>query len=75
MRAYVLVNARAGEAVHLAREMRRTPGIVRADYVFGSYDVIVEVEAKDLASIGKLVFEGIRVQPGVIDTQTCLAVE
>ena len=75
MRAYVLVNARAGEAVNLARELRKTPGIVRADYVFGTYDVIAEVEAKDLASIGRLVFEGIRVQPGVIDTQTCLAVE
>ena len=75
MRAYVLVNTRAGEAPHIARDLRKTPGIVRADYVFGSYDVIVEVEAKDLASIGKLVFEGIRVQPGVIDTQTCLAVE
>lgn len=75
MRAYVLVNARAGEALHLTRELRKTPGIVRADYVFGSYDVIAEVEATDLASIGKLVFEEIRVQPGVIDTQTCLAVE
>ena len=75
MRAYVLINARAGEAVNLARELRKTPGIVRADYVFGTYDVIAEVEAKDLASIGRLVFEGIRVQPGVIDTQTCLAVE
>lgn len=75
MRAYVLVNTRAGEGLHIARDLRRTPGIVRADYVFGSYDVIVEVEANDLASIGRLVFEGIRTQPGVIETQTCLAVE
>lgn len=75
MRAYVLVNARPGEAVQLVRDLRNSPGIVRADSVFGSYDIIVEVEAKDLGSIGRLVFESIRVQPGVIDTQTCLAVE
>ncbi len=75
MRAYVLIHVRPGEATVLAQEIRRAPGVVRADIVFGSYDVIAEVEAKDLSSIGRLVFEGIRVQPGVIETQTCLAVE
>jgi DNA-binding Lrp family transcriptional regulator len=75
MRAYVLVSVQSGGAIELARDLRGQPGIVRADYVFGTYDVIVEVEARDLASIGKLVFESIRVQPGVIDTETCLAIE
>jgi DNA-binding Lrp family transcriptional regulator len=75
MRAYVLVNVRGGEAAGIAREVRGMPGIVRSDYVFGTYDVIVEVEARDVASIGQLVFECIRVLPGVIDTQTCLAIE
>jgi DNA-binding Lrp family transcriptional regulator len=75
MRAYVLIHAQPGEATVITREIKRAPGVVRADYVFGSFDVIAEVEAKDLASLGRLVFEGIRVQPGVIDTQTCLAVE
>jgi DNA-binding Lrp family transcriptional regulator len=75
MRAYVLIHAQPGEATAIAREIRRSPGVVRADYVFGGFDVIAEVEAKDLASLGRVVFEGIRVQPGVIDTQTCLAVE
>jgi DNA-binding Lrp family transcriptional regulator len=75
MRAYVLIHAQPGEATVIAREVRRAPGVIRVDNVFGSFDVIAEVEAKDLASLGRLVFEGIRVQPGVIDTQTCLAVE
>jgi DNA-binding Lrp family transcriptional regulator len=75
MRAYVLIHAQPGEATVIAREIKRSPGVVRADYVFGSFDVIAEVEARDLASLGRLVFEGIRVQPGVVDTQTCLAVE
>ena len=75
MRAYVLVNVRGGEGGGIARELQGTPGVLRANYVFGTYDVIVEVEAKDVASIGRLVFEGIRCLPGVIDTQTCLAIE
>jgi DNA-binding Lrp family transcriptional regulator len=75
MRAYVLVNVRGGEAGGIARELRGAPGVVRSDYVFGTYDVIVEVEGKDVSTIGRLVFESIRVLPGVIDTQTCLAIE
>jgi DNA-binding Lrp family transcriptional regulator len=75
MRAYVLIHAQPGEATVIAREIKRSSGVLRADNVFGSFDVIAEVEAKDLASLGRLVFEEIRVQPGVIDTQTCLAIE
>ena len=50
MRAYVLVNVRGGEAAGVARELRGSPGVVRADFVFGTYDVIVEVEGKDVAT-------------------------
>jgi DNA-binding Lrp family transcriptional regulator len=75
MRGYVLIHAAPGEATTIARGLKNAPGIVRADYVFGSFDVIVEVEARDLHSLGQLVFESIRVMPGVIDTHTCLAVE
>jgi DNA-binding Lrp family transcriptional regulator len=75
MRAYILIHAAPGEATAIARSIRGAPGVMRADYVFGSFDVIAEIEAPSLATLGKLVFEGIRVQPGVLDTQTCLAVE
>ena len=75
MRAYVLIHARAGEAVTIARELRQAQGVVRADYVFGNYDVIAEVEAQDLPALGHLVYESVRVMPGVLDTHTCLAVD
>jgi len=75
MRAYVLINARTGEEKEVTRMLRRTEGVVKADYTFGTYDVVAQIEAPDLAAIGKLVFETIRVTPGVLDTLTCLAVE
>jgi DNA-binding Lrp family transcriptional regulator len=75
MRGYVLVNARPGEEREIVSQIRSVPGIVRADVTFGPYDVIVEVQASDLASIGKLVYGTIRAAPGVLDTLTCLAVE
>jgi DNA-binding Lrp family transcriptional regulator len=75
VRAYVLINARTSEEREVTRALRRMPGVLRADDVFGSYDVIAEIEGPDLAAIGKLVFETIRVMPGVTDTLTCLAAE
>lgn len=75
MRGYVLVNTRPGEEHDIVSQIRGTAGIVRADVTFGSYDVIVEVQATDLATLGKLVYGVIRATPGVLDTQTCLAVE
>ncbi len=74
MRAYVLVHVRAGEEEHLTAALQGMPGVLRADVTFGSYDVIAEVEADDLAGVGKLVYGTIRPQIGVIDTVTCLAV-
>ena len=75
MRAYVLVHVRAGEEKHLTTALRGQPGVLSADVTFGPYDVIAEVEAADLAGVGKLVYGTIRPQIGVIDTLTCLAVE
>lgn len=75
MRGYVLVNTRPGEERDVVGQIRGVTGIVRADVTFGTYDVIVEVQATDLTALGKLVYGVIRATPGVLDTQTCLAVE
>jgi DNA-binding Lrp family transcriptional regulator len=75
MRGYILIHVRAGEERQLIGVLKGQPGVLRADVTFGPYDAIVEVEAPDLAGVGKVVYNTIRVQPGVIDTLTCLAVE
>lgn len=75
MRGYVLVHTRAGEERDVINQIKSVPGIIRADMTFGPYDAIVEVEAPDLAAIGRLVYGRVRATPGVIDTLTCLAVE
>lgn len=75
MRAHVLINTRVGEELQVTSMLKKAPGVIRADFTFGPYDAIAEVEAANLAAIGKLVFESIRAMPGVTDTLTCLAVE
>ena len=45
MRAYVLVHVRTGQEREVTRALKGQPGILRADFTFGPYDVIAEVEA------------------------------
>ncbi len=75
MRAYVLIRVHSGDERELLRHLRQVQSIVRADFTFGPYDVITEVEAPDLTSLGRLVSETIRCQPGVIETVTCLVAD
>lgn len=74
MRGYVLIHTAPGEELEVVKMIRRAPGILRAEFTFGPYDVIAEVEAGDLDSLGRLVSGTIRASPGVRDTLTCLAV-
>lgn len=75
MRAYVLMDVRTGEEREVTRSLIGQHGVLRADFTFGPYDVIAEVEAPDLAALGRLVSGTIRATPGVLETITCLAVD
>lgn len=75
MRAYILTDVQTGHERDVVQTLKNAPGIIRVDYTFGPYDVVVEAEASSLAALGKLVFETIRCAPGVIETVTCLTVE
>lgn len=75
MRAYILTHVRSGSEREVVAYLKGADGIIRADYTFGPYDIVVEAEASDLAALGRLVFETIRCAPGVVDTLTCLAIE
>lgn len=75
VRAYVLITATAGAALDVVGRLRRTAGVLTADAVTGEYDCIAEVEADDIAGIGRLVVGGVQAADGVLTTITCLAVQ
>ena len=75
MKAYVLVDVRSGEERSVTRSLKGQEGILKANFTFGPYDVICEIEATDLAGLGKVVSQIIRATPGVLDTVTCLQVD
>jgi DNA-binding Lrp family transcriptional regulator len=74
IRAYVLITATAGKALEVVDRLRASPGVVHADAITGEYDVIAEVQAEDIAGVGRLVVERVQAS-GVLRTITCLVVQ
>jgi len=73
-RAYVLIEAEAGEVVAVVRALREVPGIRAADAITGPYDIIAIIETADQRIIGRLVIDEIHGITGIKRTITCVAI-
>lgn len=56
-------------------EVAKVSGVLDVYTVFGEYDLIVEVEAKDLGELSSLVADKIRSVSGIVSTQTFICYE
>lgn len=75
MKAYILVNIRAGDIETVIGHLKRVEGVTEATMTFGPYDSVAIVEGEDIKEIGRIIYKNIQPIPGVIETLTCLAVE
>jgi DNA-binding Lrp family transcriptional regulator len=73
-KAYVLIEAEAGQVGAVIATLRNTAGIRAVDAVTGPYDIIVVVEMDDQREIGRLVIDTLHHITGVKRTITCLAI-
>ena len=73
-RAYVLVEAEAGQVGSIIAALRGLPGVSAADAVTGPYDVIATLETPDPRDIGRLVMNEIHGIAGIKRTVTCLTI-
>ncbi|VAW07656.1 Transcriptional regulator, AsnC family [hydrothermal vent metagenome] len=69
--AYVLIQTDVGKASTVVDAIRIIDGVVSAQAVTGPYDVIVETQAEDVDSLGKLVVAKVQAVPGITRTLTC----
>lgn len=75
LRAIVLVSWRSdeeGDQREVARAIAQTPDVDRVHVVTGRWDFLVEVLAKDMDEVGRIILERIRRLPGVGSTETLL---
>ncbi len=75
MKAYILLKVRPGDLNPALEQIRKIRGVQKAQMVFGPYDAVIEVEAADLNSLGKIIAREIQPVPGVRETLTCIASE
>ena len=48
------------------------PEVVEVHPLFGEYDILVKIQAKDIDTIGNIVINKIRSTKGVVDTKTLI---
>ena len=71
-RAFILIETQVGRANQVVRALRSLPGVMSADVVTGSFDVIALIEVDTMGAMADLVtgqMQGIR---GVLRTITCV---
>ena len=67
---FVLVRTKPHREHEVFKEISKLKGISEATMLFGEYDIIVKIEARDFNTLGRYVLEKIRRLPGVIETET-----
>jgi DNA-binding Lrp family transcriptional regulator len=79
IKAFVMATVGTTEYLGLVKtvkeEIAKMPGVLNVYTVFGRYDLIVEVEAKDLSELSRLVDDRIRAVSGVLSTETFVCYE
>ena len=67
---FVLISTAPAKEHQVYNELLKIKEIVELHPLFGEYDLIAKVEAKDLEELGKIIVEKIRSIDGVADTKT-----
>ena len=75
VRAYVLLTVEIGKVEKVIEELKKIPGVTKADAVTGPYDAIIHIEAANLGELTRKILHDIHNIEGVIDTTTAIVVE
>jgi DNA-binding Lrp family transcriptional regulator len=74
MKAYVLISIRTGDVKAVVSHLRKIPAVVEANMTFGPFDAVAVIETEDINTVGAILASEIQPIAGILETQTCLAV-
>jgi len=75
MRAYVVITVEPGKTRDIARAMTELPGVKMCDACWGVGDVYSVCEFPEWKQLNDLVLDKVHAMPGVLRTETHVAVE
>lgn len=67
---FIFIKIESKKEVKVFRALRKVPEIKELTPLFGEYDVIAKLEAKDFNVLSSIVLTKMRKIPGVIETKT-----
>jgi len=70
---FVLINVAPAHEHDVHAKLSQVPEIIELHSLFGEYDLIAKIEAKNFEQLGHIIVSKIRVIEGVIDTRTLTA--
>ena len=70
MKAFILVSLVPGLEANTISQIGALPGVEETDLVFGRWDVVVQVKAKNRPDLSRMVINQIRGLQGVQTTET-----
>ena len=73
--AFVLISTVPGKEHEVYNKISKINYVVEIHPLFGEYDLIVKIDAKDYSELGKIVVDQIRTIKGVIDTKTLTGIK
>ncbi len=75
MKAYILINARAGKTRDVVKKLQKVDGVKSACTCWGRPDIFVLAEAKDEKALADAVLDRIQTVDGVESTDTHIVIE
>ncbi len=72
-RAFILIESQVGRSRQVAEELRSMDGVISADVVTGSFDIIALIQTTDMTAMADLVTGQVQGIRGVLRTITCVA--
>jgi len=76
VRAFIAVKLGSSEYLGASKTIKeqitKIPGVLKVEIIFGRYDILAEVETKDLDELSRLVTD-IRSIPNILSTETLIS--
>ena len=72
-RAYILIETQVGRAKQVALALRTLEGVMSAEVITGTFDIIALIEAPDMSAMADLVTGRVQGIRGVLRTITCVS--
>lgn len=72
---FILISTAPAKEHDVFKALMNVSEIVELHPLFGEYDLIAKIEARDFNTLGQIVVEKVRSIPGVIDTKTLTGIK